>query len=165
VGPFQFKWVVTEGNVSRVMQSWSGSNTFYWTPTHMSANYTVRVQVRSSTNRADAPDNPNADRAVPFEIGSDTATAISMTSDKDGPQPKGTSVQFTVRAYGGQAAYQYQWLVFNGSTWGVMLDWSSGNSFTWTPATANAKYQVMVKVRGGTNLATNAALSMPFPIE
>jgi hypothetical protein len=59
----------------------------------------------------------------------------------------GTTVTFTVSAGGGTAPYQFKWWLWDGATWTVLEDWSTGNTFAWTPSTPNPNYAVGVRVR------------------
>ena len=64
-----------------------------------------------------------------------------------GPQLSGTTVTFIASAAGGTAPYQFQWWLWDGATWTVVEDWSTGNTFAWTPSTPNPNYAVGVRVR------------------
>jgi len=52
-----------------------------------------------------------------------------------GPQLSGTTVTFIASAAGGTAPYQFQRWLWDGATWTVLEDWSTGNTFAWTPST------------------------------
>jgi hypothetical protein len=163
--PYQFRWLVSDGTTWKVMQNWSGGTTFTWRPQVMNTNYSVRVQARNAGSSTNGADNPNADRSLPFAITSEQVMAVNLSSDKDEPQPVGTSIQFTASAYGGTSAYEYQWSLFTGTGWVVLQDWSGNASYTWTPVTASSKYRIKLSVRGGKNLAANAGVTMNFAIE
>lgn len=77
---------------------------------------------------------------------------VTIASTKASPQVHGTSISWAATATGGTAPYQYQWWVYNGSAW-TSFGWSASNTWTWTPATANAAYQVMVWVKSAGNAA------------
>ena len=64
-----------------------------------------------------------------------------------GPQLPGTTVTFTAIAAEGTAPYQFKWWLWDGATWTVLGDWSTGNTLTWTPSTPNPNYTVGVRVR------------------
>lgn len=52
---------------------------------------------------------------------------------------------------GGSGPYQYKWLLYNGSEWDVVKNWSGSNTLKWTPAFANRLYRVSVWVRSAGN--------------
>jgi cell wall-associated protease len=101
-----------------------------------------------------------------------TPTVLALTSlsaNLASPQPVGTSIRFTASATGGASPYQYKWLISDGGTWVVAQEWSTANTFTWTPAAASASYSIGVWVRsaGSTIDAaenSNAGGSMSFAI-
>jgi hypothetical protein len=84
-----------------------------------------------------------------FTPGPTPVTALAIAANKTAPQPAGTTMTFTATATGGTTPLQYKWLVHNGLAWVQMGDWSTANTFNWTPATANSQYRVGVWVRGG----------------
>jgi hypothetical protein len=96
-------------------------------------------------------------------------TLTNLTANRTAPQTVGTAVTFTATAAAGIAPYQYKWYVFDGTTWNALQTWSSGNTFTWTPASENSAYRVAVWIRNAGSTADsydNAASngSMAFPI-
>ena len=42
--------------------------------------------------------------------------------------------------------YQFKWWIFDGS-WQIVREWSTDNTFTWTPSTPSSAYRVAVWVR------------------
>jgi hypothetical protein len=165
VAPYQYKWFVSDGSNTVRTGDWSSDNTFTWQPSAASQNYAVKAWARSATNTADAPDNANGERTMPFPTTSASTTVIKLVSDREAPQPRGTRIVFTATATGGPATYEFQWSVFDGASWKVVQDWSTNGTLTWTPTTPNPNYQVMARVRGGQNLAANAGLTIPFPVQ
>jgi hypothetical protein len=90
-----------------------------------------------------------------------------------GPQMPGATVTFTATAAGGTAPYQFKWWLWDGATWTVLEDWSTGNTFAWTPSTPNPNFAVGVWARRAGNTAdqpdgypanTGAYGRMPFAI-
>jgi hypothetical protein len=171
--PYQYKWWVFDGTDWIVVQSWSASDTFTWTPTIANSGYRVSVWVRNAGSTEDAYDN-DANASISFPISSSalgspvllTGINTSLTS----PQPAGTSITFTALATGGTGNYQYKWWIFDGVSWFVARTWDSTNAFTWTPGAANANYRVAVWIRnsGSTTDAydnPSANGSIPFVIQ
>jgi cell wall-associated protease len=78
-----------------------------------------------------------------------------LTADKANPQPVGTTVTFTAAASGGTGPYEYRWVHYNGSKWAVGQEWSTSNTFTWTPTVAaDHCIQVFVRSAGSTSANT-----------
>ena len=166
VAPYQYKWIVSNGNVSTVAVNWTTSNRFTWTPTQ-SASYAVSVWVRSAGNAADVLE---ASTYLAFPIGTGapaSATAVLLTANRVAPQAPFIPVTWTATPAGGVAPHQYKWRVFDGTAWTVSANWSPTNSFVWTPSTANANYRVEVWQRsaGSTADVPEASTAVPFPID
>ena len=165
VAPYQYKWIVSNGNASTVAVNWTTSNRFTWTPTE-SASYAVSVWVRSSGNATDVLE---ASTYLAFPIGAGapaSATAVALTANRVAPQAPFTPVTWTATPTGGVAPHQYKWRVFDGTAWTVSANWSPTNSFVWTPSTANANYRVEVWLRSAGNSAETpeASIASAFPI-
>ena len=175
--PYQFKWWVFDGGSWTVARDWSTANTFAWTPSTANPNYSVGVWVRSAGETADQPSGYPASSAaytsIPFPIQVPVLTLTGLTADRTAPQAPGSTTTFTASATGG-TSYQFKWWVFDGTTWNVLRDWSTGNTFAWTPSTANPNSRVGVWVRGAGETAdqpngypanSGAYRDMPFPIQ
>src|SRR6185436_13105392 len=63
---------------------------------------------------------PGASTAPP-----NTVSTVTITADKTAPQPVGTTVTFTAQPAGGIAPYQYKWIVSDGSTSTVAVNWTT----------------------------------------
>jgi hypothetical protein len=92
----------------------------------------------------------------------------NLTANRSAPQPVGTAITFTATVTGGIGP-QFKWWVSNGSNWFVTRDWTTSNTWTWTPTVANSAYQVAVWVRNVTTTAdtfenSQSVASIPFPI-
>lgn len=86
-------------------------------------------------------------RSVP----STRVSAVIIGADRSVPQPAGTTITWTATPRGGRGPYQYKWLLYNGSEWDVVKNWSESNTLRWTPAFANPRYRVAVWVRSAGN--------------
>jgi len=95
----------------------------------------------------------------------DPLTLTSLTADLSAPQSPGTAITFTATATGGTAPYEYKWWVNHGAA-SVGQDWSTSNTYVWTPMKPSGSYQVEVWVRsaGSTVDSYTAYGSMAFPI-
>jgi len=95
----------------------------------------------------------------------------SIGADLVAPQPIGSSVTFTALATGGAAPYQYKWWIYDGANWIMRRDWSTSNTWTWTPAVVNVSYRVAVWVRNAgssadvyDNAASNGSIAFPITL-
>jgi hypothetical protein len=90
---------------------------------------------------------------------------VQLTANRPAPQPAGTATTFTATATG-EGPFQYKWWVYDGAVWTIVQDWSTSNTFTWQPATANAAYIVGVWVRNAstTTDTEEASAVLPFAI-
>jgi len=149
--PYSYKWWLFDGANWTILQGWSSSNTYTWTPAVANSAFRVGVWVRNSGSTADAYDNPQSNGSIAFAVNPATAATslrlTGLTSDLSAPQPVGTPIAFTATASGGTAPYQFKWFVFDGKTWVEMQNWSTSNTWTWTPTSAAGKTRVGVWVR------------------
>jgi hypothetical protein len=142
---------VYDGARWTALTGWSTTATFSWTPTTANAQYQIEAWVRSAGNLADTFENYGV-AAFPITAAPTVASA-TVTPDRSAPQSAGTTVNWTAAATGGTAPYQFKWWVFDGATWTALTGWSTAATFSWTPTTANAHYQIEAWVRSAGNLA------------
>jgi hypothetical protein len=92
-------------------------------------------------------------------------TIMPLTSSLASPQSAGTSITFTAGATGGRGPYQFKWLILKGTTWTVVSNWSSSNTYTWSPTTTGG-HRVAVWARDATTIADvgNVNTSVPFRV-
>ena len=177
--PQQYKWLLHNGASWQVIGDWTTSSTFNWTPSAANVAYRLGVWVRSAGNTADAGE---ATMSIDYPVSAATTTvapaspppatpaaklsAVSLTADKPAPQPANTTITLTATPNGGATPQQYKWLLHNGAAWQVISEWTTSNTFNWTPSAANVAYRLGVWVRGAGNMvdAGEATMSIDFPI-
>jgi hypothetical protein len=145
----------------------------------LNATKTVTVRFRptatatATANMTVAADGDTISRTVSGN-GASGLTLTSLTANLSAPRPPGSTVTFAAAATGGTAPYRFKWWFWNGATWTALRDWSTSNTFAWTPSTPNPNAAVGVWVRGagetadqpsGYPASTAAAKSVPFPIQ
>jgi hypothetical protein len=176
--PQQYKWLVHNGAQWSVIGEWSTSNTFHWTPAAWNSQYRFGVWVRSAGNTVDAGEvtasidyaitaaTSTAPAPAPTPTTSTRLLAVTLTANKVAPQPQNTTITFTAAPNGGATPHQYKWLVHNGVQWSVIAEWSTSNTFNWTPTAWNAAYRFGVWVRsaGNTFDAGEVTASIDFAI-
>lgn len=163
--PYQYKWWLYTASAGwQIVQAWSASNTFAWTPATPNASYAVKVWIKSASQAADTA---NDTRSMPFVIQPPPLKVTALTADKNAPQLAGTRITFTAAATGGTGPYQYKWWVMNGNAWRVAQDWSTSGTFAWTPTTPNPADSVRVWIKSAGNSADAAedVFTLPFPIQ
>lgn len=148
--PYTYKLFAYNGSAWTVVQDWTTSNTFSWTPS-TAGTYTFQVWLRNAGSVA----TYDTWRAFgPYQVsGAGVPTVTALVSSHAFPLAAGTPVQWTATATGGSAPYTYKFYVYNGSTWTVGQDWGPSNSWTWTPPAAGS-YTVQVWVRNAGSSAT-----------
>lgn len=151
--PYQFKWLLNDGRATAVLKEWSTDTTAVWQPT-VASNYEITAWVRDNGSTSDAPANSTSVITSPFRIdqSSSASTPLQVSSfvaNVPPPQRVGSPIRFTVAASGGVSPLQYRYLVSTGEAWVVQQDWSSSNTFTWTPSTSGFLW-VRVHVRSAT---------------
>jgi hypothetical protein len=161
--PVEFKWLVFDGVSSLVVNDWSTTATFAWTPATANASYSVSVWVRSAGNGEDVPEQT---AEMPFPIVAPPLSGVTLTANRPVPQLLGTAVTFTATATGGVEPVEFKWLVNDGVSSTVASEWSTSATFVWAPATANLLYSVTVWARsaGNANDVPEQTATMAFPI-
>src|SRR5262249_31208143 len=106
------------------------------------------------------------------EVEAKTASSISplvgslwLTAYLASPQLAGTAITWLAPAKGGLTPYQSQWSVDEAGSW-TIGPWTNASTWTWTPVTAGADYQVKVAVRSfdGSSSGGDLTQSVPFTI-
>jgi subtilisin family serine protease len=158
-GPYQYRWFLWDGTASTMVQNWSSTPTFVWTPSAASGAYQLTVQARGPAQGV-----AEVSVAKPFVIYTRVSSA-TLTPNLVAPQPPNTAVTWTATATGGLAPYQYRFLVWGGSAWSELRGWGSSNTLTWTPTVASPDYKIAVLVRGAWNTGANEiTVAQPFAI-
>jgi hypothetical protein len=96
-------------------------------------------------------------------------TATGLTSNAPAQARTGHVITFTATATGGRAPYQYKWWVSDGAASTVGQNWSTNNTFAWTPTQAKPGYRITVWVRSASSTIDNfdnpgATLSMTVAV-
>jgi hypothetical protein len=160
--PYEYQWLVSDGTAWNVAENWSLNNNFMWTPDIANANYRVGVVVRSAGEN-DPTTRPTAGGSMPFVIAAPAGgVAVTSLTANSFSTSYGPVTVFTVKATGA-AAFQYEWSVFDGTSWQVRVDWSRQFGFAWGGDQVNGAYQVKVRVRNASNWNEVASATMPFP--
>jgi hypothetical protein len=166
--PHQYQWWVHNGASWAAATAWTAANTYTWVPTAAQANYRVAVWVRSAGSSGESEASAEkwfsitAGVAPPPPVASAPTARVSsvgLTPNLASPQPLGTSIVWSATPLGGVAPHQYQWWIFNGSTWLAATSWTTASTYTWQPGAAGVNYRMAVWVRsagstGGSEAST-----------
>ena len=177
VAPYQYKWLIFDGARWTATGTWTSSNTFAWTPSLADPNYRVGVWVRSSGNTVDAEE---VSASLPFPIAGTSststptptpttsrATSAMLSANRVAPQAPGTTITATATVVGGAAPFSFKWLIYDGARWTAAGDWTTSNTFSWTPTKADPNYKIGVWVRsaGNTKDELEVSATLAFPIK
>ena len=84
-----------------------------------------------------------------------SAILTGFTASHASPQPAGTTITWTATATGSVLPLEYQFERQDNGIWSVVQPYGTADSFTWTPAAADAgEHAVRVSVRNGGSTAT-----------
>ena len=100
-------------------------------------------------------------KVVNVTIGSSGALSVKTTVSAKTSKP-GDKITFTAAATGGKAGYTYKMVVYNKTTkiWGLVQNFSSNNTITWTAGTAgDREFYIDVKDADG-NVARSAVMNV-----
>jgi subtilase family serine protease len=151
---FQFWRLRSSTGVWSMVQNYSASNTFTWTPTASeTGQYAIQVWVRNAGSTA----TYDAYNGTPyFSITGSAPTVSALTASPALPQRAGTMITWTATATGGTGPLQYQFWRLRSSTgvWTMVQNYSASNTFTWTPtASETGQYALQVWVRNAGSVA------------
>ena len=167
----QYKWLVHDGGSWSAVTGWSSSNTFTWTPTTANLNYRIGIWVRSNGSTKEEPEVTSSND-FPISVAASTVpppplTGVELSTNKVAPQNAGTTIVATATVAGGAAPHTFRWLIHDGAQWNIVSGWTTSNTFSWTPATADPNYRIGVWVRsaGNTSDAYEVSNSLQFAIK
>ncbi|HEY2433338.1 MAG TPA: hypothetical protein VGI12_11755 [Vicinamibacterales bacterium] len=140
-----------DGSTWKLVQGWSATNTYSWTPTVNDAG-THALQVWVKTPQSTAVYDAYVGSAT-FAIQKSVPIITAFTNTGVFPMAPNTPVQFSVAAVGGSAALQFRFLLYKeGTGWSVLQDYGVGTQVSWTPTTTgNYAVQVWVRSTGVTD--------------
>jgi len=136
-GSFQYKFYRYKYGAGWTMvQDYGSSNTWSWTPAQSdSGTYVLQVWVRTTGSTASYEAYQASDV---FSILPAKPDMTALRANVAFPAATGTPITFTADATGGIAPLQYKfWRYKSGAGWTMARDWSSANSFTWTPGASD----------------------------
>jgi alpha-amylase len=136
----QTRFVVFDGTVWKRITEYSSVTTAKWTPTK-AGTYQVCAQVKDATGKM-------VEQRKTYVI-NPTITINSYTASAQSPQTAGNTISLSATATGGTGALQTRFVVFDGTTWTRISEYSSATTAKWTPTKAGT-YQVCTQVKDAT---------------
>ncbi|MGN0537860.1 MAG: CAP domain-containing protein [Acutalibacteraceae bacterium] len=138
--PYQYAVAARHSTSSKwtVLKNYSTSNTYTWTPAQTGTYY---VSIKVKDNNGTVVSKTQAVKVAETQlVNNSTVSAASVV--------KGNSVKLTGAASGGIGSYQYAMVAKHStsSKWTVLRNYSTSNSYTWTPAQTGT-YYVSIKVK------------------
>ena len=138
------------------LQDFGSSNTFTWTA-GSDGTRLFYVDVK------DADGNVTRSKVLNVTIGNGSANWLSVKATVSSNTSKtGDKITFTAEGVGGKAGYTYKMVVYNKTTkiWGLVQNFSSNNTITWTAGTAgDREFYIDVKDADG-NVARSAVMNV-----
>ena len=137
-GNLQYKyWIWFDGKWT-VVQDFSSSSSYEWTPTQ-AGNYKIWVDVKDSMGTMKS-------KEISYVVTEAALNLSKIKVDKASPQEVGTPVKITPEVSGGTGNLQYKyWIWFDGK-WTIVQDFSSSSSYEWTPTQAG-NYKIWVDIK------------------
>jgi hypothetical protein len=173
--PLQYRfWRLRQGVGWTMVQDYSPNNTFTWAPgVTEGGTYSLQVWVRSAGSSAVFEAWRGVDNFV--INGPPAVTMTSFTSSVSFPAPVFSPITWTATATGGVGPLLYQfWRLRQGVGWTMVQDYSTLNTFSWTPVEADAgSYVLQVWVKSSLSSAAfdawsstgNFQISPPGPVQ
>lgn len=139
---YEFRFWINSGSGFNIVQEYSASNTFVWTPVALGA-YDLLVDIR---NAGSGEFREALTKLFFYQIIAAPATGVTLTPNLASPQAPNTTITFTAQGQGGSGTYEYRFWVNTGLGFEITQDYSAVNTFPITPAATGA-FDVLVDVR------------------
>jgi YD repeat-containing protein len=155
-GTYEYRFWLNSGTGYNIVQEYSASNTFVWTPAATGTN-DILVEARNAGSSASRDAYTNV---FYYQITS-PATGVTIASSSSSPQSIGTPITFTATGQGGGGPYEYRFWLNSGTGYNIIQEYSASNTFVWTPAATGA-YDILVDVRNAGSSAFRDAYTNVF---
>jgi hypothetical protein len=162
VPPYQYKFLVFDGERLSTLQDWSEAATAAWRPAVVNPKYRLIVWARGAGYSAFKPE---AVAWLPFAIQIPPPTAVTLAPDLAEPRLLGTPIVFAANAIGGEMPHEFKRWIHDGSDRRLAQNWSATPSLPWIPTLAGEhKVVAWVRSAGRSRGDGFAAASSPFQI-
>ena len=159
-GSYEYRFWVNSGAGYAIVQDYSATNTFAWTPVAI-GNYDILVDVRNAGSTAV---RESSDKLFFYQIIQAAASGVTVSTDLTSPQTVGTPITITAQGQGGSGSYEYRFWLNSGLGYSIVQDYSPTSTFLWVPAATGA-YDVLVDVKNTGSAAFREASNNVFFFE
>ncbi len=158
---YQYQFQLFNGTSWSVVQGFGIGSSWTLPANTPPGDYTLAVQVRTSSSVI-----MDAQSFVSYNISTvppPPATGVIVTSSLASPQVTGTAVTFNAAGQG-SSGYQYQFQLFNGTSWSVVQEFGIGSSWTLPANTPPGDYTLAVQVRTSSSVIMDAQSFVSYNI-
>jgi hypothetical protein len=156
---YQYRFWLYDGVSWSMVQDYGVGSTWSLPASTPVGNYTIAVDVRSSTAvYRDAVGYLAYQVAVPGP-----ATGVDIITNLPSPQPSGIAVQFTASGVG-SFGYQYRFWLYDGVSWSMVQDYGVGDTWSLPASTPAGNYTIAVDVRTSTAVYRDAVGYLPYQV-
>ena len=143
-GSYEYDFWLFNGTAWSVVQPYSKTTTWVWNTTGFTpGNYVIATHARNAGTTSFA----DATVFLPYTL-TTPASSVILTPNIPSPQLPGPTVTFGAAAAGGSGTYEYRFLIFNGTAWTLVQNYSASPTFAWnTTGLPAGNYLVDVDVR------------------
>ena len=134
-GPLSYQFWRLDADGWHIVQGYSTSGTYTWTPTAADVgSHTIQVWARS----VDVPASYEGYTGATFEISAPNPVAVSsLTTTSALPALVGQPITWRATASGGVPPLQYQFWRLDAGAWRLVQDYGPSSTYTWTPGAAD----------------------------
>ncbi|RGU91069.1 hypothetical protein DWW31_14795 [Clostridium sp. AF15-17LB] len=152
-GSCQYQYFVIRDGKEIVVGDYRTASSFNWVPL-TPADYQIGVRVKDSTGTV-----VESDTLISYTVKKSQFRVDKFTSTISGTIKVGESTKLTASAKEGAVPYSYKFYVVRGGQEIVLHDYSSENSYTWSPLTP-ADYEVFVSIKDSLGVVVTKSLNM-----
>ena len=141
MGSLQTKYAVFDGSKWTLIKAYSTDASVVWTPTK-SGIYKINATVKDELGQT-------VTKEYSYIINNGILAITNFSTNLLSPQTEGNTIRLSAASIGGVGALQTRFVVFDGTTWKRITEYSSVTTTTWTPTKAGT-YQVCAQVKDAT---------------
>jgi hypothetical protein len=163
-GPLSYQFWRLDVDGWHIVQGYSTSGTYTWTPTAADVgSHMIQVWARS----VDVPASYEGYTGATFEISAPNPVAVSsLTTTSALPALVGQAIVWRATAGGGVSPLQYQFWRLDAAVWRMVQDYGPSSTYSWTPGGADiGQHALQVWVRSfGSNQPYDAWAGAAFSV-
>jgi len=153
--PYDYQFWLNDGATWTMVQAYGNGSSWVMPGETPPGTYSVAVEVRTSSSVPRDANGRNYDGYVVVPAIT-PATGATITASAPSPQTFGTAVAFASACTGTTDPCDYQFWLWNGTTWTMVQAYGGGASWTMPGTTPPGTYAVAVEVRTTSGVARDA---------